>query len=490
MNLSTLLVTPWRVTDRSQCWLMLALFVLCMTVAIAIGYFDNHPPWWPLATGLYCAGIVFFWAFQMPFLLLVSIDATRLRAPGIARTAAWSVILYAALCVIAPAAALAPVGADPTMVALAAALTVTGGLAFALLPRYALLLGYVLIFVLQGGLRLLHISSPDHPSHATLVQLGFCALTALLALDVSRWHTLTRGSARHLTGMRSALVLRLADNLQSPPGSSDVRVTRNAPTWLQPRVELRGVDRTNPVRSMRVALGRGIMPVTLQSHLRQLAFGVVALAFALLVIFATGPADDAHPLLRQSWFWLLVGGFVVVAISSSRLTAVRQRWRGKGSDLAVLGLLPGLGSPIEQKRRLLYAILLQPLWWLLGALLVCWSVVGVTHASAVIDAYALVAVFGSGALLGASVLASLGGWPIGNFMLGVLFVALLALLALTVGFDALPSLFLDGSIAAIPSTRMFLLACWLAWLSAVGALGLRGWRLLQRRPHPFLANPP
>lgn len=479
MNLSTLLVAPWRVTARSQGWLMLALFALCTAAAIAIGIFSDPHPWWPLATGLYCAGIAFFWMFQIPFLLLVSMDAHRLRVPGVTRSAAGSAALYAVLCIALPVISLAPFSANPAMVALAAASTIAGGLLFAMAARYAFLLGYILFFALQAGAHFLHLTLPAKPGEAMLLALGTAALLVVLALDVWRWRTLARGDADELTGMRGPMMMQFGRNTAFSLADNSDRWQRSLPEWMRPCVDLQDVAPENPARAIRVALGRGIMPVTWQSHLRGWAWACIWIVVGVLVM----ATNDAHSLLGSSWLWLLWGGAIVIAIPSGRLTLVRRRWQGRGNDLALLRLLPGLGTPTEQKRHALRAILLLPLIMLLGALLICWIIVRATHAASVIDTVLLLAALGSAALLCASVLATLGGKPIGGFVLGMLFVALLLLLALTYFAIAMPGWLLIGADNLVPIT-----AGWFAWLLAVAMPGLRGWRGLLRRPHPFLAN--
>ncbi|MGH8190566.1 MAG: hypothetical protein ACREP2_03885, partial [Rhodanobacteraceae bacterium] len=192
-------------------------------------------------------------------------------------------------------------------------------------------------------------------------------------------------------------------------------------------------------------------------------------------------------LFSSAWFWMLAGGFMIIAVPSGWLMAVRQRWSGMNANLSVLALLPGLGTPAEQKRRVLHAALLQPMSWLLGVLLACWIVVVVIHASPAIGAYALLVVVGSGALLCTAVLGSLGGKPLSGFALGALFVVLLVLMGVTPGLDKLPRIFFESG-SAVVATRQAVATCWLAWLAVVGVLAVRGWRCLQRRPHPFLAN--
>jgi hypothetical protein len=262
-------------------------------------------------------------------------------------------------------------------------------------------------------------------------------------------------------------------------GNAEAALARAIPAWRAPVADLRGTGTADPARSIRVALGRALMPVTPASRLRGWvhSFGFLAIVFA-----GNALNEDSWHAWSQMWVWLLplmIGMFTITLPAFGFGGAVQRRWQGFHGELPLLAMLPGLGGTRDALLRNLLRACLGRLWSFALLTWVALSAIGILDSSIPLIVYGACAAL-SGALLGtAMVLGALGGKPLSSSASGVLTVT--AMVAVGV------SLVLAALHRSRPALLPLLCA---ATLAALLWLTLRGWRGLQRRPHPFLANAP
>ena len=496
MRMIDVLATRWRSTHRSLRWLTLGIFGACCVGAVAVGIFMHAGHWWMVSTVLYCAGIGYLWAFLMSVLLLVSIDARQLRLPGVCRAVEWSLCFYGLLGVIVPTAILAPMGAPASLVALLVALAMAAGLAFVLLPRYvAMVIGFVPTLAI-GLQHAIFVPSARDPR---FIGWGLCVLVVLLLVDVWRWRRLLRTGWNGESGFSSAMVMQFRrqgagalghwGGLGRQGGSSQIR---QRPDWQQARVDLRGVGPQTPVLALRTALGGWYMPQSWSSYVRQAAPVLLPLLL-FLPVMAIMQAGEAHgDVWRKVWMsigvgvvgWLgIFGGLLLVVMTP---LVLRQRWKRVNAELPLLALLPGLGDAVGLRRHLLRAALVKPL---LAQTLLLALVLGAAlamHFNGEVLAFVTLSQLGCAGVVVASVLATLGGRDPSMSGTGALLITAFLLVSLST-FLPLATGFRTPWHPGV-AAFLTLAGGWAAFAVALCWLGQRGWRGLQQRPHPFLAN--
>ena len=161
------------------------------------------------------------------------------------------------------------------------------------------------------------------------------------------------------------------------------------------------------------------------------------------------------------------------------------RWSRVNAELSLLGLLPGLGKTGEIKRMLLRTAIQRPASRL-GLLCVVGLIVAAhLHVGRPVElAMPLIALACLGYLV-ATALNIFGGRPLPGFGKALLMIGMVVLLSLTL---LLPVLWHDWSGLFVVRAGDALGATWIALALFLLWLGRRGWRGLQARPHPFLAN--
>ncbi|MEY2158268.1 MULTISPECIES: hypothetical protein [unclassified Rhodanobacter] len=312
MNLAQLLQIPWYSAHRQLRWMTVLVFALCSAGALALGLLAGRPDAWRGAAMLYGIGLFFVWAFFLPLSLLLAIDARLLRVPGVQCPILASLCLYGALGLGLPLAVLARAG-QPLLPATALlALLGTGGLLFALMPRYLAIVIGLTPSLLNGLWR--HFDLPGFTDPRT-VEVMLLLIPVLLLCCAWRWRQLLRVSNGQASGWSSPMVLQFRNGswgLWSQVGEQ--RLLCQRPGWLQPAVDLDDVGPTRPHRALRVALGGWYLPLTLSSHVRQLALllGIVAVpVLSILLLDYLGPHDrDNTDLLKGS----LVGGLGTLGV--------------------------------------------------------------------------------------------------------------------------------------------------------------------------------
>lgn len=494
-SLTCALLAPWRSSRRSLHWLMLFLVLGCSLGALAIGVFSSNPHWWLGSTMVYCFGIGFAWAFWIPTLLLLAIDARRLCLPGMQRAAAHGLWLYALPGLLLPVLVLGAHGADVRYIAELVALAMAGGLAFALLPRWcSMTIGF--LPALSIGLhRLAHLPPWSDPRWLVW---GAVALLALLVIDAMRWRQLLCSESDNELGFTSAMVMQfrrqgMARGWGGMQQLDSGQMIRQRPDWMQPRADLREAGPQSPVRALRVALGGWYVPKTMSGHLRAAAPVLLPmlLYIPMMVIMNAGeshPGRAVRTALTSAGIgvvgWLGVfGGLMLTAMCA---VLIHQRWRRTNAELPLLALLPGLGDAQARRHALLRAIFVTPV----RAQLLLLAGVVVTslalHLSALAVLLVALAQLGAIGAMAAQVLGTLGGHRLHMGVLTSIYVVLTVLFCLStfiplLGADKHPW-------SGLLPFEQALLAGWVVLGAILLWLARRGWHGLLARSHPFLAN--
>lgn len=492
--LAGVLLAPWHSSRRSLRWLTLVITLLCGLGAIAFGVFSQKAHWWVGSTVIYAFGIGYLWAFWMPTLLLLAIDARRLRLPGMQRAAAYSLWLHAAPSLLVPVLALGACGADMRYVAELVALAMAGGAAVVLLPRWcAMVIGFTP--ALSIGLR--HLAQLPPWSDPRWLAWGGLALFALLAVDAWRWRQLLHSDSDNELGFGSAMLMQLRrqstlghwNGLQQLDGG---QMIRRRPEWMQPRADLRRIGLQSPVRALRVALGGWYMPKTLSGHLRAAAPALLPILLyipAMAIMHAGESRSRAAQSILLSTGIGVVGGLGVfggLMLAAMAMLVVHQRWKRTNAELPLLALLPGLGDARARRHVLLRAAFGTPVkvqLLLLACVLAAALVMHLSGLAVLLVALAQLAAVGA---MAAQVLCTLGGYKPHVGVLASIYVVLAVLFCLS---TFVPLLSADEHPwSGLALLEPALLASWIVLAAVLLWLGRRGWRGLLARPHPFLAN--
>ncbi len=488
MNLLHLLQIPWHATYRSLRWLALSVLTLCGGAAIGIGLFGGRSDRFEVAIALFGFGVLFLWAFFLSTSLLLAIDARRLRVPHIQRQIVASLLLYAVLSIALPTLLLGVIGAPVFNAAVVLALLGTGGLAFALMPRYfAVFIGLTpaLANTLWSRMHLPGVGDPRFV-HAALP----VTLLLLLAIVVY-WRRLLRAGSSRAQGWSSPMVLQYRNGSWGHWNTiGDLGQLRRRPDWLQLAVSLDGVGPTAPRKALRVALGGWYLPQTARSYARQLGllfvFAVLPLLAVALLIHWGQNDNQIADILRG----LLIGSLGMTSVCAGPMVGVlsllwlSKRWQGTHAELPLLALLPGLGDPAQARRQVVRAGLGLPLalhallLLLVGIAMLCW------HGHGVMLSFLLLAQLGAAAVTVALLLNLFGGrrlsiWTNGSVLAASFMLTLLSLLLPAMSWGRDP-------VAGAQSALLPLVVAWMLLAAGMIWLARRGWRELVQRPHPFL----
>ncbi|WP_017461645.1 hypothetical protein [Dyella ginsengisoli] len=495
MRARDLLLTFGRTTYPSVRWLVGGVFPLGVAVAIVVRLL------WPGAKGGHIAllafegGVAYLWAFFMPASLLLARDARQLRIPRLEAVAAAAVGL-AALATVGIGAALGKATLGETSAAALTALVLASGFAFSLLPGPVAMLIGLLPAASDAARRVLPVPTLDDPRSTiwwAVAAAGFGVICAI------RWHGLIRLDDREAE-RSSAMVMRLrgknATGHWAGSGAGVRTVDRRRPGWLQPEANLRRTGPAHPVASLRVALGGGFVPQTLRGLCRRgltMAGPMLVFIAAMMLILATKPDATVSslgviyalgtPMLAGLAFMLALGLPLVSALT------VRQRWSTSQRELAVLGVLPGLGTPDRVRQALLRAALARPVVINLLLTVAGWIIAQRMNLS-VIATLALVGAPLLCLLAGVALtLDALGPQPLRGWALGLVCSALTIVVLISTITGMLASqLRQGGPWAGSPALWSIYLAVALALTTVLGWIAARGARGMARQPHPFLAH--
>lgn len=499
----TIFITPWRTVHRSLRWLGGVFSLLLCMAAMGVAFTVGGTHGWHSGLALYAFGAGYFWMTVMACLLLVDIDARRMRLPGIGRSIAGSLLLYGLASMALPLALFVPMGGDATTIALVAALAASTGLASPLLPRYfTMVLGFLPALAI-GARHLVHI---PFPGQSGFIPPGLMILAVLVTVCAIRWRQLLHAETTAETGMGSAMVMQYRRNgamagsygvLGAAWGNTlrhdDAAAARLRQGRAAPSVRLDGVGPNSPVLALRVALGEGYAPQNLRGHWRRFArLGLPLLLF--IPLMAVMQAGEAHgDVLRELMLgvgvnvvgWLGVMGSLALMAMGSLLPWAR--WHRANAELPLLALLPGLGETAPLRRHLLRAALGRPLG--LQALLLA-LVLGAAlamHTGPLMLLFVALAQLGCAATVVALVLGVFGGSPLPGWGLAVLMTGM----GLLVSASTFVPMFTTLGRHPQPLGEGIVAGLAIAWAGAATLLlwlGRRGWLGMQQRPHPFLVN--
>lgn len=485
MSWSTLLLTPLRCGQRSLRWLSLAIVVLCIGGAVAVGIFSSRPDWPTTSAIILGFALLYLWAFHFSGAFLLALDARLLRVPGAGRSVVASLLLYAALCVVPATLVLGLFGGHMAIIATLLSLTIVISLAFALLPRYiAMWFGF-----LPGIHLALHQYLPiPGPKSMHFIDWAVPASVLVLLVVVLRWRQLLHVERSRQQGMRGALVMQYRRG--GAWGSTCMNTTgalRSRPDWMQGGADLRRVGPDRPGPTLRVSLGGWYVPRTLSGHLRTHGLALLGMLLFIPVMVLLFANDHGHADLWKGFAvgiigWLGVfGAFMLYNLSTYLL---RRQWSRVNTELPLLALMPGLGAPAAVKRTLLHASLGMPVKGLALLLVLVLVAASLLH----IHGPGLVAVVLSQAGPAVAAVAMgldvFSGRPLALWITRVISIVLLVLVAL--------SLFLPLTGLGrhpLPHSHGLMLALFLAWgvfALVMGFIARRAWSAYGRRPHPFL----
>lgn len=485
-SLMTLLAIPRHTLHASMRWLMLILVIGTLVTGLFLDIRVHTPRIWHLGILMYATGVACAWAFWLSASVLTAIDARQLRLPRVERTVAYSMLLCAVLTVGVPALLMGASGADTLQAMLWLALAASGGLAFALLPRWCAML--------MGFLPMLSIGLHQHgllPSLHALEGLawGMAALAVLLAAIALRWRALLHAGGGRELGFGSAVVMQyrhqsMGNDWTGLQQMDSGQMIRRRPDWLQPRAALHDAGPAAPVLALRIALGGQYLPKTLGSQLRGwgLAAAVLLLVSGLLDLEGSSVAAVWHSIVPSIVGMMVLFGGLGMALGTEML--VRSRWRRVNAELPLLALLPGLGDAAAQRRHLLRTVLGGPIGalalLLAGTLVAAWFMrlhgLGLLLVALTPPAVAINMLGATLCTLGNRQLPRWGEWL---YYLPLVALILLGTLVPAITLDAPPS-------EAATHFEQATLLGWAAMAPAMAWLARRGWRAFVARPHPFL----
>ncbi len=491
LSLSTLLAVPWRTMHSSLRWLMLIMLIGSMAAAWALGVYSPTPGGRRLGVVLCCGAVGCAWAFWLSASALLALDARRLRLPGMERAVVFALLLYGVITVGAPTILLAAFGAAMGQAALWLALAASGGLAFALLPRwFAILLGFLPMWVI--GLDHRHLLPPLHD--APWLQWEVLILAVLLAAIVMRWRRLLWVGDSDEASLSSAVVMqyrrRYAGTGAGTPQADSGQLIRQRPGWLQPRVVLGDAGPRSRRFALRLALGGQYLPVTLGSRLRSAAPVLVTLSLLASWLAFSSDGDTHAPPLQAVLLPVFVGllgamlffGGLMLAISTDLL--VGWRWRRVNTELPLLALLPGLGTAHERRRDLLRVLFGLPVMGLAALLVMTVVAASFVHMHGLALLLVALPPFAAAGTMLAQTLCTLGDCRLPRWGEWLYYLLLATLILLSVIVPTLT--FADSPSQAVTTLEQGMLLGWMVMVPVMIGLGRRGWRAFLGRPHPFL----
>lgn len=467
-------------------WLL--LFVL-FTLAVDIGKtLPIHGAGRQFGVAILIIAILALWKMVANTLWLAR-DARALRLPGVERDADSTLPLFAIASVITPALILGTMFGYLLVWLVSLALLAAGALAFCILPTV------LTIPVFVVGVPVLAFSGwhPPLPGDPAYLAWAVPALIVLTVASLQRWVALRRADT-------------LAPSPWFRPTSSGGRLVQlrklrgesihaaNFASKDKPRKPaddtLNKIGPDHPVRSIRVALGGNLMPLDVRigrAHYQrwQVIYAVLVLALPALALTAQRYFGFAA-MVRFSPQLLMLSAIAITATPINQQAAVH--WRGHHAELSLLALLPHLDAATRLKRNTLAASValnvLVKLYFAVSATLVLM----VLRLPTMFFVYLALAI-ACGVLLELAMAANvLGGRPLRKTIgVGLYFAVIMIPVSVTTSWGMRV---MDGARPQLEMLGWPAVVCIALWLTWCAGFALRGWRALQRRPHPFLPNPP
>ncbi|TAM21150.1 MAG: hypothetical protein EPN68_12600 [Rhodanobacter sp.] len=458
-------------------------------LVIVLSYYGTDAARIDNATHSVAAMDALLWAGVMSQSLLLAREAWRLRMPTLGREVNASLALYAVLSIGLPSVMLTWLGGNGTVTVTEIALGAGLGMAYATLPPFLSMLAILAPSVQDHLSRWLPM--PVTSPNGFVVWAAPFAITLWLLIGW-RWRRGVRHGYTTQSSQRPLLLIMRSRSWYGRGGDTDVetRVIGQRARWLQPTVDLRGCGPGHPLRSLRVALGGWGMPQTPASRVRQLGVLLVTALLAFVLLGLSLGSDNRHAdvlsLIGGADMLMLYIGTVSPMVAIVHAQLLRRRWSRSNGELPLMALLPGLGDAAQARRALLRASLFPVLGLQAVLLLATIVLADHLHLNARGDALLLLSQLAGMGMLAAFDLSVLGhvaigyGWVTTLLIYGYLVILASSVVALPL-FDGHAQILKTGVAVA-----MALL--WATFLTPLAMLGLLGWRGLQRRPHPFLAN--
>lgn len=361
MSWTTLLVLPWYGLRRSLRVIGMLGSLGAWAFAFAVLHFSRPraPDGWLGGTA-----VLAFWlalmGLQLSSTLLPALEARQLCLPRLQRAAVCSLLLNAALLFVLTATPLALLSGHPAPVIEILLMGLAAGVAYGLWPPHWMLpvwLGFPLLQSFAPSSHWRQIS----PQDPHLLEVCLVVVTVAVTVSAWNWRRVLRTAPDVLKWGTRPLVLNF--HLSRPAWFAarsgpdpQTRAARQVPEWLVPQAAVGDAGPQEMSRTLRVALGGWYLPMTWRSRLRRLSVAVVTFALATVWLLTLG--------LHAGWHWSaarpLIGlacvfgpGLAMMAGTMARAQHLVQRWRRPSGELAVLPLLPGLGTGPQQRTRLL-----------------------------------------------------------------------------------------------------------------------------------------
>lgn len=492
-----ILKLPWLATVRPRGWwrsplLMWASWTLILGSNAGSAHHVSWRRWGLAALAL---AVFTLWMYAVSNTINLRRDACVLRFPHAARETDRCLLAYLALSVVLPSAIVGSIFGHMLALAILLLLAASAALVGRLLPARVTLLMLIpcAVAYILWTTGHVHIPAPGTS--------GFFAWAAPLAMVFSalafgRWVVLRNetglgdsilGSPGVFNDRRVRLGRLTGHAIPSNGWSSIFRKPDGTHSHL-----LRGIGPQYPVRSLRAALHARIVPWGLvdkgrRSLSAQQAVALVVLCAAALVFFIDRRFGRTW-LLQFASFGLMVAGVVMAACARRFWRHLDASSHGHDHGAMLLALLPNMGSPARVRRNALLAWLQPDMHWTLGLGLVAAVMCLLLRVPSMV--YAYLALMAAGGILTCAALTAntLGGTPLRPWLTNTVYPAGVALVTLTVfwgvqGTDSKPVSLHTPLLPAVVCA-----ALWLAWLFCMAVLARRGWRALQRRPHPFFTD--
>lgn len=489
MNAAEVLRPPWLASARSSRWL--ALFVLVALAVVEFFVLDMaHGRTRALVVGLvWCGALAPWWLLVVPNALWLARDATALSLPRIRRCANASVFVHALLTAAIPALVFSAIFDHPLVWCVGFALAVSGCLLFMLLPGVVWVPIWAAIIATES-LHWIHLKAPT-PDRLAL----YAVLPALAMIGLAAWQWSRMLKIRAPTGAGLGRPLMWNLRAQTERGffgglsrNADATLARNARAWFTPAPDLRHVGPAHPVRTIRVALGRNSMPKSVASMLRNATFSLVWMTLcitpSILQITQDGAVHSMRALLSSAI------GLSLIVTMAAILPAIaigaygwrmQLRWTAANNELPLLSLLPQLGDLVAVRRSVALAALVNAFYiatfeWILLCAAGFW-----THSPGDAILFATLCSATTVTMTAAVMLHTLAGRPLRGLLIGAL-AFLTAIVSALATARMVTGTRIDAAINPLIGIALVVL------LALSIALAYDGWRVLQRRPHPFLAN--
>lgn len=431
--------------------------------------------------------LVIIWKMVSTTLWLAR-DARALRLPGVERDADFTLPLFALASIVLPALILGALFGNPIEWLVSMALVAAGTFGFCVLPGVlSLPLLFVAVIVLP-----LRLWEPPLPGSPEFLAWAVPALIALVVASLQRWIairravTLDRGFLWRASSMGGRL-LQLR-RLRGEVSSDNVfsRKQRKSTSGTLNRV---GPD--YPVRSIRTALGAYLMPLdagrarTLSLRL-QIVIAVLVLIPPMIAVLAQRHFGIAATTLFSPQLILYMAIITIMTnglSGKSTMATLQQHHAG----LSLLALLPRLDKPNRLKQDTLMACVEKRVREKLLLSLSAALVLVVLRLPLMFHVY-LVLMLASGIFLELANQADiLGGKSWFGWTAFALYMSAIMIPALvTQEFGVRVIHGAQPHLETLGRQALVCVALWLLWCVGFGLLALRGWRAMQRRPHPFL----